>query len=591
MSIFNRLPFTTIALVFCAMMVTGCAAAIQNTNYRVTGLEDHEEMYSYLDNILQERVAGNPEYGKETDSFEQVTTARKQDIVNDLTKALYAKGYYDATVDYINNIEQPLVGEYRINSGALYTVESLKITPKTSAGNFDFSIIKEGDPLEALPVLQAQKALYDAEQKDKCYFSLNVTHSVLLNEKTKTATLEYSVDAGSMATFGSVLFEGHESIKDNYLSKMIPWQEDDCFSQEKIQSLETKLLGSGLFVRAVSKLPETPDSQGHVPVTINLKERTHRSIKAGANYYTDQGIGAILGWEHRNLLGEGEKFQTELNLSQMSQSLGSDFTKPFFLRNDQSLEIANAIRRRDTDAFEEIAFDMSTALKRRINRHVTARIGGRLSVKEITDDSGREIYGLLSIPANVTFDNRDNTLDPHRGWLANVGINPFYDTFGESDPFTKFEAGTRTYLTLGESPDVVLALRANAGTLYGSQINNIPATERFYAGGGGSVRGFGYQQVGPFKSGDPTGGRSMVTSSAELRTKWTDSIGIVTFIDAGNISKDYVPDLGNLSIGAGIGLRYYTDFGPLRFDVAVPLNHKDNLDRNYQLYISIGQAF
>ena len=105
------------------------------------------------------------------------------------------------------------------------------------------------------------------------------------------------------------------------------------------------------------------------------------------------------------------------------------------------------------------------------------------------------------------------------------------------------------------------------------------------------MRGFGYQEVGPYEDDRPTGGRSIVTGSTELRYKFTDTLGGVTFIDAGSVSDSVTPDLDNLSFGVGVGLRYYTDFGPLRFDVAVPLNQKDELDQNYQFYISIGQAF
>lgn len=591
----NRLPFRTIAFLCCLIGLSGCFKNLdpfqQSTHYQIVGLEDDDDTRDYLNKILQQRVADNLQYEEGTDDFARAAAAREQTIANDLVKAMRAKGYYDAKVDYVDDADNVLSGEYRVTGGVAYTIASLKITPETSADRFDHSIITQGDVLEALPVLQAQTALYDAEQKGRCYFSLDVTHSVVLDEQSKTAALEFHVNAGPTATFGPALFEGHETVKDAYLSKMVTWREGDCFRHERIQRLQTKLLESGLFVRAEGELPAAPDEDGRVAVTMHLKERVHRSVKAGASYYTDQGAGIVLGWEHRNVLGEGEKLQAELNISQMNQSLDLDFTKPFFWRKDQSLELSTAVRRQDTDAFEELAFDISSALKRQINRHLTASLGVHLSVKEITDEFGQDTYGLMSIPANLTYDNRDNALDPHRGWLVNAAVEPFYDTFGESDPFTKFELGARTYLALSDSPDIVLALRANAGTLYGGEMENVPATERFYAGGGGSIRGFGYQQVGPFKNGDPTGGRSMVTGSAELRTKFTDSMGGVAFVDAGSISEDRMPDLQNLSVGAGIGFRYYTDFGPLRFDVAVPLNHKDDLDENYQFYISIGQAF
>jgi translocation and assembly module TamA len=190
------------------------------------------------------------------------------------------------------------------------------------------------------------------------------------------------------------------------------------------------------------------------------------------------------------------------------------------------------------------------------------------------------------------YDTRNDTLDPQKGWYLTGGARPYFDALGESDPFTKLEAGARTYMHFSDAPDLTVALRGNIGSIVGSDTADIPATERFYAGGGGSVRGFGYQEVGPKDAeGDPSVGRSLVTGAVELRTKFTNSIGGVAFVDAGSVSDSAQPDFDRFSIGAGVGVRYYTGFGPLRFDIAVPLNEKEDLDQAYQFYISIGQAF
>lgn len=155
--------------------------------------------------------------------------------------------------------------------------------------------------------------------------------------------------------------------------------------------------------------------------------------------------------------------------------------------------------------------------------------------------------------------------------------------------FWKAQAAARTYHAF--SPKVTAAARLRVGSILGPSVGNLPATERFYAGGGGSIRGFGYQEVGPELNGEPSGGRSLIESAAELRFKITDDIGAVTFVDAGNVSDSTVPDTSDIWVGGGAGLRYYTGFGPLRFDVAVPLNRKETASASYQLYISIGQAF
>ena len=135
-------------------------------------------------------------------------------------------------------------------------------------------------------------------------------------------------------------------------------------------------------------------------------------------------------------------------------------------------------------------------------------------------------------------------------------------------------------------------MRASVGSIVGSSRSNVPRSKRFFAGGGGSIRGFGYQEAGPEDdSGDPIGGRSLFEASGEFRFKVTDSIGMVAFVDAGNVYETNYPDLSeDLYVGAGLGLRYYTGFGPVRFDVGVPVTERGNADA-FQIYISLGQAF
>jgi translocation and assembly module TamA len=138
----------------------------------------------------------------------------------------------------------------------------------------------------------------------------------------------------------------------------------------------------------------------------------------------------------------------------------------------------------------------------------------------------------------------------------------------------------------------VLAGRVNVGAIAGSQRNRIPADERFYAGGGGSIRGYEHQKVGPLRDDTPLGGRSLLEFSIEARTRISNRFGIVPFIDGGTVFESAYPTFGRtLRWGAGIGFRYFSPIGPIRFDVAVPLNRRSGIDKAFQIYISLGQAF
>ena len=161
----------------------------------------------------------------------------------------------------------------------------------------------------------------------------------------------------------------------------------------------------------------------------------------------------------------------------------------------------------------------------------------------------------------------------------------------------KGQVTAQTYFSSDITGKPTLALRGSLGSISGASATSLPANLRFYAGGGGSVRGYSYQSLSPRFNGTPIGGASLVELSTELRVRFTETLGGVVFVDGGNAYTDSVPTFGkSLYYGAGVGLRYYSPLGPLRLDVGVPLNGS-NIDGSgvdetgIQFYVSLGQAF
>lgn len=565
-------------------------------DYALQGVEKDEETAAYLKTILDERVAEKTKtLGDEKDDAELRARQEnyiEQTIRTDLLKALHARGYYAADV-FFSGTDKPLSGAYNVEYGPQYTISSLDVVPDWYLDALSPNAPKTGDILDAENILVAQTALQNVIGRDHCYFNFSVTNRVRLDRIRNTGAVELVTDAGREGNFGPLVFHGNGSVR-SYLRRLIPWKEGDCFRREKIESLKTTLLQSGLFAQADIILPEDgPAADGSVPMTLSLKERAQRTISTGLTYYSDEGLGGILGWEHRNFLGAAEKFKAELNISMLKQSLGADFSKPYFLREDQTLSLNTELRRQDTDAFEEYAIDAGGALSRKFGRHLSGSTGIKLSLLRINDHTldTSETYGLVSAPQSLSYDTRDDRLDPKKGVNISLAGEPFFDILGEADPFFKLQFTGSGYLTFGQNDLVTLATKAGLGSIQGADIDGIPATERFYAGGGGSVRGYGYQEVGPKRNGDPTGGLSLATLSLELRTRFTEKFGGVAFVDAGSVSEESAPNFKDMAVGAGVGVRYYTSFGPIRFDIATPLTQKEDLDQNYQFYISIGQAF
>lgn len=547
------------------------------TSVYIQGIENYPDLLNFVEKTVSEKYK---------DEGIDNGFAIRRDAVN----AMKSMGYYDANVQ--TSREENVV-ILNANPATQYSIGSIKIEGYESPIDIN---IKDGDGLVARDVLTAQVAIRQAIAQDACYYSLSVRHEVILDEDRRTGDIKFIVNTSPPVTFGETFFEGAESIDRDYLEKFVKYDQGECWNAEKIEQTKTALLGTGLINLAQTDLPRIVTKDQAVDITFDLKERAPRSVRLGASYYTDEGAGFLASWTHRNLFGAAEELTARLKTTLILQELGLDFKKPYFLTDNQSLSISTAVKNEDSDAFEETNFTSNISLGRTFADYWIGDLGIGAEITKITDKNNANetnTFGLLSLPASLTFDNRDDPLDPHRGLYARARVTPFFDTFGEASPFVKTRLTASTYFDLSDSDtDPVLALRGSIGSILGTDTSNIPASKRFFAGGGNSVRGYGFQEVGPKENGDPTGGRSIIETSAEMRFKITDTIGAVAFVDGGNVYDAAMPDFSaGYYWGAGVGARYYTDFGPIRFDVGVPLNNRDDVDQAFQIYISIGQAF
>jgi len=573
-----------------SLLLSGCLFGVlqPKAEYMLAEIEENKDLSDEVRDFLEERAATIDIADKEDDDAIQREAYHERQLREGILGKLIAEGYYDADVSYTDGISQ-WTGTYTVNSDSCYKIREISVTPAEYV-NFAGKDIK-GQPLSTSVVLAAQKKLYSDISNGKCFFDLVIDHEVTLDLKTKEADILFIVKAEQQAKMGTVTFEGTDTVKKSYLQKLVAWKEGDCFQRKKIERLRAKLLESGLFSGAELVIPEQPLKDGSVPVTLRVKERALRSVRAGGSYYTGEGLGLTLGWKHRNLFGAAEVLDTGVNLSQKLQTIEARLTKPFFLRRDQSLSFNTSIGHETTSSYTKIGMDTGASIKRAFSKSLSASTGVSLSMSRVEDETINETnnFYLMSLPQSFIYNKRNSVLDATEGFLIEGKLEPFIDLGGESPSFWKTEVSAYAYHALGKK--TTAAFRVKTGSIFGSDIAEIPATKRFYAGGGGSVRGFGYQEVGPLKNGEPEGGSSVVEMSAELRFKITDKIGTVAFVDAGSVGNTSLANFDSPFVGGGGGLRYYTEAGPLRLDVAVPLNKRDTASSSYQIYISIGQAF
>lgn len=565
------------------MLLWGLGAiALAQEPVRLDGIAPDTPLYHWISETVIEKYKNR----KLPDGAEE--SIRYAGIRRDAEKALNAKGYYRPEIRFTEAAQNVLT----LVPGPLYTIAAVRLE---GAEDAEVTGIAAGDALDAEKVLAAQKELAAVLRKEKCAFRLKLRNEVVLDHDRHSATVTFVAEAGDSAVFGETVFEGALYIDEKHLRRFLKYKQGDCWDAGKIEATKAALIGTGLISSVHETLPDAPDADGRVNVRFRLRETARRTLLLGGSFYTDEGPGLTAEWRHRNFFGSGEELSLQLSGNFLQQSAGAVFAKPYFLRDDQKLKLSSSFGREDTEAYEKLSFNNSADIERKLSGKLSAAAGTGFEISRIRDETTNlsRNFALLSFSGQLAFDDRDDRLDPKRGLFFKLRGAPNIDLFGEADPFFKTTLESATYIGLDKSRDTILALRGKIGSLLGGGTGNIPASKRFHAGGSGSLRGFGWQEAGPVAAnGDPLGGRSLLETSAELRFKVKEKIGGVVFLDGGGAYDAEFPDFkGGYYLGAGAGARYYTDFGPLRLDLALPLNNRDRTERDWQFYISIGQAF
>ncbi len=452
-----------------------------------------------------------------------------------------------------------------------------------------------GHPYTASLVVKAGEAILNRYRENGYPFPKIARREVIADFKTNQVNVLFQVSPGSYARFGATRVTGLTRLEPRYVDALIPWKEGGPYDIRLIKKARQTLFDTNLFGVVAFQKPETVNAEGRLPMTVELKERAPRTIRLGLEYTTDYGPGFNGSWTHRNLFGMAEKLTASAILNKETRTAALRFEKPMFLNRDNTFIAQIALNDETTDAYNATSGDVTTILRQQFTKTFSAGGGLGFHLARVKENANNErnTYQLFYVPLTADLDTRKNILNPIQGFHLSLGMAPYQDIDDRDIRFFRYILGGSTYYNFNTGDWVVVALRAAFGQSFGIDHDNMPADLRFYAGGGGSIRGYGYQMAGPLQGNTPLGGLSVLTTSLELRFKVTESIGVVPFLDAGTAFLDTIPDFGeqDMLYGAGLGLRYYTAIGPVRLDVAVPLKKREGVDSDYQIYVSIGQSF
>jgi translocation and assembly module TamA len=245
------------------------------------------------------------------------------------------------------------------------------------------------------------------------------------------------------------------------------------------------------------------------------------------------------------------------------------------------------------DAYHRKAITLLVGIDQILNPQWRFRAGVYGEVSQIQRYGIWGDYSLIGLQGQVIYNRANSDVDPTEGFRITFNAAPYADMTHNGNLFAILKLVGTAYVNVSGDGRSVLAGRAAFGSIPGGTNASIPFDKLFYAGGGGSVRGFAYRSAGPRDAfNNPLGGASLVEASLEFRQRFGESWGAVVFVDAGSAYTDTLPNFSQFSprLGAGAGVRYYTGFGPARLDVGVPLNKRDG-DAPFGVYVSIGQAF
>ncbi len=459
------------------------------------------------------------------------------------------------------------------------------------------AIVKAGDVARAQPILAASPALRAALQNDGYAFATVDAPLAVANLQTHTLNVTYTAQPGPRVDVGQIEFSGLKRTDASFLRRHIKLKPGQLYSAKSVSAARDSLLSLGVF-SSVTGAPQ-PAQGSSAPVMFRVIEQKRHAVTLGGAYATDTGINISTSWEDRNVFHHAET----LTLTATANGLGGTgttapgydlkaaFAKPDYYAPGQTLTLTAEGLKESLTAYDRAGFLLSGALARPITPHTAITYGPSFSSMIVKQEGVSRTYVLVQFPIGFTFNNTNNLLEPTRGVNFSLGITPTVPVAGSSSVFVILQGSVATYVPVERNGHGVIAMRLMAGSIQGASNFSVPPDQRFYAGGSGTVRGYTYQTIGPlFPDGTPEGGAAMDAVNLEFRQHVWGNIGVVPFVDAGQVSSSSTPFTGTMRVGAGLGLRYYTGIGPIRMDVAFPLSHIPG-SNSFALYLGLGEAF
>ena len=545
--------------------------------------------------------------GPPSNRFEARRRARS--AVEAATALLRSEGFYQPTVEDVVEGEDSPSAIIDVMPGPRFLLvdPAIQWIPPEPAAADEAAVqgeirLKAGEPGRAVDVIAAEGRIIAGLTRRGYADAMAQPRRVVVDHAAYSVAPTYHIASGRRVRLDGVRVETPGPTNPDWVAGLAPWAPGDVFDPEKVAELERRLTETGIYDSVGVALAPAHQTlaDGNRPVIVTLADRSRRLLEAGASWSTAEGAGVDAIWTWRNRLGRADTLAFQARVAKIDSRIGADLSLPHWRKPGRTLKLAVAVVNEDTSAYVRTAFTTAADLQQRLGRTSWYSYGlgfdaGRYSYTRYDPITQTPIafdrdLAIVTGRAGVYLDRSDDPLDPHKGYRLTMNLQPTAVTGEDTIIFLRSEAQATAYLPV-KGGRTVFAGRLRLGSIVGGDELSIPSDRLFYSGGGGSVRGYEYQAVSPrLPDGTPRGGLSLFETSLEVRRDIGQSFGAVAFIDAGAVGFQGTPNLNNTRYSVGLGGRYKLPFGPVRADIAMPLNKRDG-DAAFQVYISIGQAF
>jgi translocation and assembly module TamA len=584
----------------------------------VEGLEEVE-----LEGRFRELSALEDADGEATNGAQIAARAREDEAL--AIRLLRSEGYYDGTATAAIEQVPETPGQLRVVVTAVpgdrykfgtITLAGAETVPPGIAR--EALPLKIGDPIVAANVEGAEANVLLRLPEQGYPFAEVGLRDVLLDPETDTGDYTLPVTPGPRARFGGYTTEGDLAFDAEHVGVLARFERGELYDRRKMDDLREAMVATNLFTSVSAEPVRTgemaPDGTEYVNILVRQDAGPARSLTASAGYNTGEGLRIEGGWEHRNLFAPEGALRAAAVAGTQEQSVNLSFRRSNAGQRDRTVLALIEAGRRDYAGFRGYTARLQGLISRESTpiwqKRWTWAFGAELIATN--EALGREpslslsdAFFIAGLTGQLGYDRSDSLLNPTKGFRLLGRTNPEVSLGNGTQPYIRNIIEGSAYFPAAEN--IVIAGRARFGSILGIDRDDLAPSRRLYAGGGGSVRGYGFQQLGPRIDIEnpkfdpekpdeapptisiPIGGRSLTEFALEGRYRFGD-YGVVAFVDAGTVTEKETPGFSDLRFGVGIGGRLYTNFGPLRVDVATPIGRRPGEPR-VALYISIGQAF